>query len=535
MSSTDIKRQPPWRAPNVLDLPAEAGFTAWEHWAWARLLRGLRADMARYPGDKPAAAEDDLDALYTWIEGEDDGAGDDPSTADDWPEHRILSDAFLRVVLFHEPYVSAPEQPEFEFWGARIDDPLAWDGRQTRGDLIFSKCRFAKPWAWRGGHVRGTLNLQASHIAASDGALTFDRLRIDGGFFARDGFVCKGSIRSFGASIGGQAAFVDATLNGDLSAAGATIHDGLFLRDLTLTGQANLVAVKIGSHLQLLGSTIDGEINLTGATVDGELHLEQTDPNTRPKWRPGASLILRNVNAGALAGSVDAFKIATDDGAHGDFIAMDLAGFRYDRIGGLGAKDGATLAQAKVEDLKAWLRAGSHPETYTPEPYRQLAHALDAAGYPGKAKRILHAMRRYQCDCETGRRKLWLSLQGRLIGFGYHNNYAIRWFLAFGAIAMGAGLVLTGHRFDPSPAGIAEFFQWVWFTIGNGLPLILLDKAHETFLAAQVFPNEPNPDPQKVPVGLASLFYVQKILGFVVLTYLAAGLSGLASREPAAK
>ncbi len=40
-----------------------------------------------------------------------------------------------------------------------------------------------------------------------------------------------------------------------------------------------------------------------------------------------------------------------------------------------------------------------------------------------------------------------------------------------------------------------------------------------------------NRRPGALNVGIASVFYIHKMLGFMILTYLAADLSGLASRD----
>jgi len=50
-------------------------------------------------------------------------------------------------------------------------------------------------------------------------------------------------------------------------------------------------------------------------------------------------------------------------------------------------------------------------------------------------------------------------------------------------------------------------------------------KAHELFLAAQYGTAD---DLASVPVHIAWVFYAEKVLGLIILTYLAAGLSGLA-------
>ena len=70
-----------------------------------------------------------------------------------------------------------------------------------------------------------------------------------------------------------------------------------------------------------------------------------------------------------------------------------------------------------------------------------------------------------------------------------------------------------------------EMSRWGWFSFGNAIPVLTLDEAHATFIndtfkAAHLTP----------PPWLKSFFYVQKLFGFAMLTYLAAGLSGMAGR-----
>ena len=92
MMTSDTPRQRPWDQDACAPLPPEAGFTAWETWVWERVIRGEVADLSRYPGEPE---ERDVD----------------PANAANWPAHRVLSERFLRTILFHPPWATAPERP----------------------------------------------------------------------------------------------------------------------------------------------------------------------------------------------------------------------------------------------------------------------------------------------------------------------------------------------------------------------------------------------------------------------------------------
>lgn len=71
------------------------------------------------------------------------------------------------------------------------------------------------------------------------------------------------------------------------------------------------------------------------------------------------------------------------------------------------------------------------------------------------------------------------------------------------------------------------------FSLGDAAPLITFDAAHATFLAERFGKvlTGGRPDPSSVPPLIAWAFYGQKALGFVVLSYLAASLSGMARQR----
>lgn len=565
-------RQPPWPAPLVAPLPP-GKFKKNEEWAWARIANGLDADMALYPG------EDADPAGAGWLDGKW-SSPPDPQKADSFKPHHTLSELFLRTILFHEPWASAPEGPDVRIYNALVAEPVDWSGRETRGGLWFFRSRFAEDLYWLRLHVRGLILLEGSVLA---GSLNADGLRVDGDLFCRDRFTSEKDIRLIGARIGGSMSFEDAILKGELCADALQVDRGqfrldgctgekeirllaariggdasfgrstlkgalkgsrfqvegtLFLREMIGLGKAELSGITVGKDLQLRESVIEGEVDLTGARIEGELHLdkgwdEERKVDTLPTWKPGAKLILRNASCSALAGRLAAFRQdrTKPRPRRADFIDMDLTGFHYERLGGLKAKHKDTLAAAEAKDLCAWLEAGRGDGAFNPGPYRQLARTLQASGDTGKARRVLRAMAQHEADAAKGWRRLEFFFSKLFIDYGYSNVRALGWFLSLVLGYVTLGVNLGGVRpWEFTDAGFAEFFRWLGFSFANAVPLISFDKAHETFLAVQFGTKTAagDPDPASVPVAIAWAFYLQKTLGFIILSYLAAGLSGLA-------
>jgi hypothetical protein len=457
----------------------------------------------------------------------------------------VAGQLFCRDGFFVEGEVrlfGAKVAGQAEFSGAKLGGDFSGDYIDIKGSLLCDD----------GFATEGMLSLTGAKIGGSvifDGAtlksgLSAALLDAEGGLFCRYKFTTNGDVSLLGAHIGGNAEFDGATLHGLIEASGMSVEGSLFLRDMIRLGHANLIAARIRGQVQLRQSTIEGAVDFTGASIDGELHLAKDAEKPGPKWGSDGRLILRNTTIGALAGGVDSFPKPRK----GTLPPMELTGLAYTRLGGLGAGNdkAGSLAEASHKQLIAWLEAGHAQRDFTPGPYRQLASALVAAGHTGKANRILHAMRRHERDCEKSRwRKFGLFMSGITIGFGYRNQYAAYWFtvlvLAFAALGLNwnavAGLNPGAARpFAFSDAGWNEFGRWAGFSFGNSIPLIQLDKAHETFLAVEFVPGaasaeEPERFVHQVPATIAWVFYAQKVLGFVILSFLAAGLTGTATRQ----
>lgn len=428
-----------------------------------------------------------------------------------------------------------------EFIGATVEGEIAADGLALGGALF---CR-------DGFTAKGELRLPSARIgmnaefdgATLEGDLVGDSMAVSGALFCRKGFTAKGDMRLLGAHVGANAEFTEATLEGSLIGDNLSVEGGLYLREMKRLGTCELMGIRVRGDVQLRDSTIAGVVNLTGATIDGELHLA-TDAQTSPSWTGSARLVLRNATIGALAGGVESFPKAQRNAAP----PMELAGLSYTRLGGLGAgnEKAGSLAEATPKQLVAWLEAGHNSRNFTPGPYRQLASALIAAGHAGKANQILHAMRKHERRCETNPwRRLGLFFSGRAIGFGYRNDYAVYWFavlvFVFAAIGLNWNAMTALDANDVRPfeftsTGWNEFGRWIGFSFGNSVPLIQLDKAHETFLAVEFVPGaataeEPERYVHQLPAVIAWVFYAQKVFGFAILSFLAAGLTGTATRQ----
>lgn len=519
-------RQRPWTTKPTILLPREGGFTKAEHWAWARILNGMIADMAQYPGDDVPS--------YTkgWLN-DHVGAKPDPQNLKSFNANHRLSERFLRTLLFHKPWSSAAERPGLRIEHALIEEEIDWSGRQT-GELWLDYCRIEKAPVWQRMSINGVLSLRGTVL---EKGIEADGLQVLDDLFCQNGFTAKGPVRLVAAKIGGVASFIGAVFEDNFIADGIHVSGDMFCREGFITkSKMGLPGAQIDGDLQLRQSQINGQIDLTGARIDGELHLDgekhlDKDCKTCPEWGEESALILRNARIGALAGAVDSFRRVRDGPVkRSHFPRLDFTGLRYEDLGGLGASETKTLAYATSVDLIALLEAASEPtkDQFSPGPYRQMANVLADSGQKSKSIELLRAMRKHERKCAKGARKVGLSLSGRLTGFGYRPWYAAGWFMFLTAIWTLIGLAMTSD-FDvrfPTPADIAWQIRWFWFTIGNALPLISLDEAHKTFLA-----DTTNVEAHEVPVVIASLFYVHKLLGYSLITYLAASLTGVTDKR----
>jgi hypothetical protein len=144
-------------------------------------------------------------------------------------------------------------------------------------------------------------------------------------------------------------------------------------------------------------------------------------------------------------------------------------------------------------------------QAYAPQPYEQLASVLQANGLIDEATDIRYAGKVREWRASSGLSWVWLFLLNYSIGFGYHLEYAFAWALGFVLLGW-AVLYATGQRTKHGMTlGLAYSFDML-------LPLVQLDKKHDDV--------DLDPWPQRY-------FYAHKIVGVLLASFIAAGISGL--------
>jgi hypothetical protein len=358
-----------------------------------------------------------------------------------------------------------------------------------------------------GARVGGSLSATGSTF---EGAFRADGAQIDRGLFLRDKATVKGDVRLLGARVGGDLDATGSTFEGAFRADGAQIDGEVFLRGgARFAGAVNLIRARIGGNLQLGASRFDGPIALDGASIDGAILLSSANIG-RPAWGEKAELRWRNASAGALQAELSALKRAD-----GKWLPHDLVGFRYDRLGGLAAADGGdNLAQASAAELIAWIERRTaphwprptHDQTYAPQPYMQLADALDRAGATHEARALRYGAREHKRrGPDLGwldRAESWLSKL--FIGYGIYPFRVLWW---FGALVVAGALV---GRFSRSTM-LRRFWTRLWFSLENALPLV---EPQAGFRAIRH--NKP---------WVEGFFHFQKVAGFVLATILVGALT----------
>ena len=194
-----------------------------------------------------------------------------------------------------------------------------------------------------------------------------------------------------------------------------------------------------------------------------------------------------------------------------------MDGFTYSRLGGLSDQDnnqgGIQITDRPAKWFISWLY---RDETYSPQPYHQLAGVLTAMGHSEKANAILHASknRERKIAFASKHRGKWLGLSflQATIGYGYGARY-------FRSLLWVLGLIISGVIVLYSlPAGqvpfICSFGNRLGFSLDMLLPIVELDERYKlTFDGWQLY-----------------YFYFHKLMGFLLGSFVVAGLSGITKK-----
>ena len=214
------------------------------------------------------------------------------------------------------------------------------------------------------------------------------------------------------------------------------------------------------------------------------------------KWKDNSKLSLRNSEVGSLQDIRESWP---------DTLRLELDGFVYHRLGGLSGAEITDMDRREISWLKEWL---GKQDDYSPRPYQQMAKVLRSAGYVGKATAVLFEGKKHQQE-ETRTLSIdwwWLVLQWLFIGYGYYNFQVLYWFL----VVCGLGMIVL-HLSGQDAAHKMKYYG-LSYSIDTLLPIIELHRPHYDI---------------ELQGWVRVYFYVHKIVGYVLASFLIAGLSGL--------
>ena len=388
---------------------------------------------------------------------------------------------------------------EIDLTGAHIDGELNLIGSQVTGkldmnglhvdqDLFMSdKAEFADV-DLAVAHVGGQLAFDGSKVT---GKLDMNGIRVNDHLFMRyNGEFTDVDLKN--AHIGGQLSLIDCTVSGTLECDSVDVGASIFPSSgASFSGPISLNSAKIGQNLELAEGRFGNQVDITGARIGGEFYLGSAK-HWPAIWQAGAALILRNASVDTIQDLSDAWP-----------DRLDLNGFNYRSLGGTNATEKDPLLDRPVEWFEAWL---GKQQRYAAQPYEQLAFCLKNNGKSEMATTIRFAgSERERKEPSGWWHYTWLTIFKYSVGYGYRPWWALGWAAAF--VLLGAAVLqISGEGLrNNMPYGLAYSFDML-------LPLVKLRESHYEFDL----------------LGWARYyFYVHKIMGYLLASFLIAGLSGL--------
>lgn len=423
---------------------------------------------------------------------------------------------------------------QLQMSGSTFDGTLNINGTKVDRDLFMAKATFEEV-DLTGAKIGGQLSMSGSTF---NDTLTMDSTEVGQSLFMRENATFKKVVLR-GAKIGGQLSMSGSTFDGPLSMDSIEVCAGVLARSTVFISDADVIVrfSTIDSNLDLSGAKIKA-IDLTGTTIKGELRLG-SGKHPATTWIEPSKMVLRNTTVGVI-------QDADEDPKRWP-RSLEMEGFSYGRLGGFGSEGRAAMGTRPSAWFESWLE---RDETYAPQPYERLADVLRRSGYPIKSDDVLYAGRtraRRQARKEGAwTRWIGLWLLQLAIGYGLGRRYfrAGLWALLFTAIGMvvlmeslpadvldcslcrnaeqtgHAGEVFSGLNAEvPSlrPLTVVDLF---WVSLDQILPIVSLDKENEKLITANWLPG-----------WALYWFYVQKLIGWVLGSFLVAGLAGLTQKN----
>jgi hypothetical protein len=284
----------------------------------------------------------------------------------------------------------------------------------------------------------------------------------------------------------------------------STVH---LSRGAEFDGPVDFIFGRVGQNVELAGGSFHQNVQITGTQIDGELRLGRSDHGPA-SWWPNSMLTLRNTSVAAIQDLPNSWP-----------DKLDLNGFTYHNLGGLSEPDPDPMINRTAEWFERWL---GKQASYSPAPYQQLASVLREKGRPDTADEVLYTGKQRERAQSSSLSCIGLTLSKLFIGYGYHLFRSVYW--ALGLVALGTLLLwlsgegwrisrhYKGPSWGPRPRGLLGLIYGLSYSFDLLLPIIRLREKHY-----QVNLNG----------WVRYYFYFHKIMGYVLASFLIAGVSGL--------
>ena len=165
-------------------------------------------------------------------------------------------------------------------------------------------------------------------------------------------------------------------------------------------------------------------------------------------------------------------------------------------------------------------------DSFSPQPYRQLAGVFREAGADRQANKVLYALRNREWqealqDRDYGQ-LLGLTLSWGLVGYGIgarlllHPLFWIVLFTVAGTYVLWSGSAKLREKATIWAGAERKSLGWcAWASFDEIIPLIELDQKHTAFI------NE------ELAGWRRSYFYLHRVMAYVLGSFVVAGLAGL--------
>ena len=338
----------------------------------------------------------------------------------------------------------------------------------------------------RSARISGTLELDGSKVSRT---LNMDKLRVDSSLFLRNDAKFA-DVNLTSTRVGGQLNLVHAKVGGNLQCYSLVVDEDGLLYDAQFSGRIDCQFAKFRS-LYLDNSTFGGDVDLSSAQLSGELALGEAVPQHSPQWSPGKTLILRNARAETIPILTDAWP-----------AQVDVNGFTYKALRRDIAVDHHRTPECPSDLFRCWF---GKQQSFSPHAYEQLALAFQNQGHADDARAIRYNGRERERSESGGLRYAWLTTLNWAIGYGHHIELAMIWTLVLVILGVFVlGVSGEGPK-NGMPVGLSYSFDML-------LPIIKLRDAHYK-IDLMGWPRY--------------YFYVHKIAGYVLASFLIVGISGL--------